>query len=305
VDAGTFTLIGVAPLQQDRTCVSGLSCCFDGIIGTHISSDDHIVVLETCADNADIPRFASQSQQQLWHVEANSNYSTTQTFVTAAGGKYQLCWCAAGFTCSVAEDFRVTLGELTLIGPAPLEQDRTCVSGQTCMVRSLLGEQLTQADRVLVLDTCGVFSVIERFSSGGISHFSQFENMSVGLVGQTGMSMTWGSDTGTASGGIYRLCWCSGSPALTEHLYGNGSVLRDLDLSSVNLCDRAFSSLTHARAAIVPPSDGNASVMSVMTVNFLVDAGSLTVRGVAPLYQDRTCVSGQTCRGISLTGSMN
>ena len=36
--------------------------------------------------------------------------------VTAAGGQYRLCWCASGFTCSVAPDFRVDFGELTVLG---------------------------------------------------------------------------------------------------------------------------------------------------------------------------------------------
>ena len=43
-----------------------------------------------------------------------------------------MCWCAAGQLCSVAEHYRVDMGELILIGPAPLNQDKTCVAGQSC-----------------------------------------------------------------------------------------------------------------------------------------------------------------------------
>ena len=47
VDMGTFTLTGPTPLQQDRTCVSGLTCAFN-ILGKDLALDDTVMVLETC-----------------------------------------------------------------------------------------------------------------------------------------------------------------------------------------------------------------------------------------------------------------
>ena len=55
VDVGRMTMRGVAPLYQDRTCVSGQTCTLDGIIGFHLASSDRVMVLDTCKavlDNA-------------------------------------------------------------------------------------------------------------------------------------------------------------------------------------------------------------------------------------------------------------
>ena len=51
-------------------------------------------------------------------------------------GVYRLCWCAATFSCGIQEDFRVDAGGFLIIGPSPLMQSRTCVSGYTCLVGS-------------------------------------------------------------------------------------------------------------------------------------------------------------------------
>ena len=45
--------------------------------------------------------------------------------VTAPGGQYRLCWCAAGFRCSAAEDFKVDFGEMQIIGPGVITQPTT------------------------------------------------------------------------------------------------------------------------------------------------------------------------------------
>lgn len=42
----------------------------------------------------------------------------------------RMCWCASGFACSAADDFRMDIGRLTLLGPEVSDQSRTCVSGQ-------------------------------------------------------------------------------------------------------------------------------------------------------------------------------
>ena len=48
VDMGALTLLGVAPLQQDRTCVSGQTCTLEGITGTGLSTDTSFLALDTC-----------------------------------------------------------------------------------------------------------------------------------------------------------------------------------------------------------------------------------------------------------------
>ena len=67
--------------------------------------------------------------------------------------------------CVQSAAFRVDAGSLVLVGPAPLEQHRTCVSGQTCSLDGLSGYHLSESDSFLVLDTCGsTIALVPRFS---------------------------------------------------------------------------------------------------------------------------------------------
>ena len=188
----------------------------------------------------------------------------TTSHLSSAGGEYRLCWCAgvpittnatapgqARFRCSVAENFRVDLGELTLIGPAPLWQYRTCVSGQTCKLDGILGQDLEMGDHVATLDTCGTQQILlPRSANTGFVT----EMLSTGAV------VSWGSVQTTSQGGEYRLCWCSAS--------------------------------SHAEFKFACST----------AEHFRTDTGEFTLIGVAPLNQDRTCASGQTCTFDGIRG---
>ena len=107
--------------------------------------------------------------------------------VTAAGGRYRLCWCSSSSTCSRAEHFRLDFGTLTLAGPSPLRQLYTCTSGHVCnppvsmVPQDLVGE-------VAVLNSCSFQSSLAPpgFPSDGL------------LLPSSVIS---------ASGGYYALCW--------------------------------------------------------------------------------------------------
>ena len=75
--------------------------------------------------------------------------------MSPAGGQYRLCWCAAGQTCTMFEDFKVDVGELRVIGPSPLDQDRTCVAGMSCVFSGITGQHLQDGDLAMVLSECG------------------------------------------------------------------------------------------------------------------------------------------------------
>ena len=64
--------------------------------------------------------------------------------------------------CHTLEDFRVDLGSLHIVGPGK-SNPRTCVSGRTCEIESVLGHGLSVADRWMVLDTCSPRSVTEGY----------------------------------------------------------------------------------------------------------------------------------------------
>jgi hypothetical protein len=93
--------------------------------------------------------------------------------LTLNGGQYRLCWCAGemraahdlsrGYLCSVAEDFKVDVGELVIVGPDELgTQLRTCVAGQTCVIDNVRGVNLHEKDALMVLDTCGQHTIQDR-----------------------------------------------------------------------------------------------------------------------------------------------
>ena len=138
---------------------------------------------------------------------------------SSAGGQYRMCWCAKGVQCRQAEDFRMDFGSLTLIGPAPLNQHKTCVAGQPCSLEPLLGTNLQNNDLVHILQTCGNYVNVSQFSHYDSSsdsglHLPRFpsnngvQSLSAGATA-SGTSVSWGSATITAMGGQYRLCWCA------------------------------------------------------------------------------------------------
>ena len=52
VDMGALHVLGPAPLTQDKTCVAGLTCSFDGFAGHYSTSNsDQFYVLDTCGQD--------------------------------------------------------------------------------------------------------------------------------------------------------------------------------------------------------------------------------------------------------------
>ena len=194
VDVGELQLIGVAPLTQHRTCVAGHTCSFSKLLGRHLSSTDHVTIMDTCAGVTLLERWPHGGAMTISASGGAAN--TAAAPVTAQGGVYRLCWCASGQACSLSEDSSIDFGQLTLVGPRPLFQDRTCVSGKTCQVDGVEGQDLSSRDRVMVLDTCGAGGSI-------LGRSAVFDAHSSGVV------VTLGSFVVTTPGGQYRLCWCS------------------------------------------------------------------------------------------------
>ncbi len=137
---------------------------------------------------------------------------------SSAGGQYRMCWCGGGGAgCQQADDFRMDFGSLTLIGPTPLNQHKTCVAGQPCTL-GLLGEDLQNNDLLHILETCGTYvnaSQLSHFaSSDSALHLPRFpsnngvQSLSAGATA-SGTSISFGTTTITAMGGRYRLCWCA------------------------------------------------------------------------------------------------
>ena len=201
VDVGSMTLIG--PYILPQTCVSGLICVIHGVAGTYLTSEDRYAVLDTCGNSTSVtvPRFGNGG----FSSSISSSGTTVffgQVATTSAGGQYLLCWCSSVANCTSEEDFEVPAVQLLIVGPQPLEQDRTCVSGTRCTFH-LLG-LLDALDRVFILDTCGQ----DHFSQHQLKLVNRFAGSGLGSsVNASGAIFSW-SDSSSA-GGQYRLCWCS------------------------------------------------------------------------------------------------
>jgi hypothetical protein len=272
---GSLTLIGTAPLFQDRTCVSGITCSLDGIIGQDLSSSDHLMILETCGESKVVSHMVRSGLiEEIASTGASLNWGETP--MKAQGGEYRMCWCTGAATmatnassfpsndtgraCVTLSDFRVDTGRFLVVGMSPFTQDRTCVSGQSCSIDGLTGSYLSQADKILLLDTCGQNTFIERmhgptnlevYRSSMADNSTGMDNTSGAVVSA---SADWEGKIVTVKGGQYRLCWCgAGSPcSLAEH--------------------------------------------------FRIDAGRIDILGPSPLHQERTCVSSRLCAFEMISG---
>ena len=155
-DLGSMSLIGPAPLQYARTCISGRQCAFDGLEGEGLQVGDSIQLLNTCGTYSaavGVPLAGNGSAVTL----QSGTVSWGSLPITGPGGRYKLCWCSASFKCG-PEEFRLEIGTFDVLGPRPLSQDRTCISGLTCFSPQLTGHHIGLDSRVALLSSCGVGS---------------------------------------------------------------------------------------------------------------------------------------------------
>lgn len=258
---GELEVVGVQAFQSSRTCVAGQTCKVDDIVGRHMTASDSFIVLETCgaggSANMATVLYGFPSAGTATQVSASGGSATWGADVlTAGGGKYRLCWCSSQGVCETAEDFSIDVSEFVVVGPAETKATRTCVSGQSCSITGLLGQYLSASDSIVMMDTCGASSQLSFVHPLGNTALASYVSS---FVGSSGASMSWGNIMISASGGLYRLCWCASG----------------FD------CDAEES--------------------------FKVDLGSLSLIGPT-LGQTRTCVTGQTCyedgiRGHLLSGN--
>ena len=190
-DVGRFEFVGVSPLLQHRTCVSGQTCEFDGITGHHISNQDVYLVADTCGTTLGLPRFLGRSSFSTSVTASGARVSFGSVPVTAAGGHFMLCWCSGTLAngCRSPADFQVAAGTLSLLGPAPLRQDKTCISGHTCSFE--MTSHLPHAgNSFLVVDTCGTNSLPHGVPSTPFQTTMYLSSFSVGFVDADGDGIT-------------------------------------------------------------------------------------------------------------------
>ena len=161
VDAGNLLVIGPAPLNQQRTCLSGERCTSLHVHGQELSENDTLQVLDTCGA-AMLSAGWPNSNVGISVVSPSTLLLNFQEPILAAAGTYRLCWCQplphdfAGASCTLHSQNLVDFGQVRLMGPALLQR-RTCMAGQRCVLEDLslgAGTTATPQDTVIVLDTC-------------------------------------------------------------------------------------------------------------------------------------------------------
>jgi hypothetical protein len=110
------------------------------------------------------------------------------------------------FSCALQDDFLIDVTEVVVRGPQDFitcnaqgcsDVQRTCVSGQQCEVTSLIGRDLSDADSIIVMETCA--------TNNGLAFYLP----ALDFVSDSGSTVSWGTLPITATGGAYRLCWCA------------------------------------------------------------------------------------------------
>ena len=189
-DVGRLDLVGVSP-RQHRTCTSGQTCEFDGITGQYLSNQDVYLVADTCATTLGLRRFLGSSSFSTSVTESGARVSFGSVPVTAAGGHFMLCWCSGtlGNGCSSPAHFQVIAGTLSLLGPAPLQQDKTCISGHTCSFE-MTSHLPHGGNSFLIADTCGTNSLPPRLPMAPFRSTMYLSSFSVGFIDADGDGVT-------------------------------------------------------------------------------------------------------------------
>ena len=150
VDVGSFWVIGPSPLQQAWTCINGQTCNINTLTGVGLG-DDMVAVMDTCLQN----NFHRFPWTVLPMVASHSGASYEFQPAGMTSGQYRMCWCATGMACITLENFALDIGTLNLLGPMPVQQHRTCVSGQPCHFERFSNFGMSGLGTIWILDTCG------------------------------------------------------------------------------------------------------------------------------------------------------
>ena len=76
------------------------------------------MILDTCRGEEGSTVVARTATAGLLGGKEGTAFSWGLEPLTVAGGEYRLCWCAgAPFSCVSLSDFKVDVGQLTVIGP--------------------------------------------------------------------------------------------------------------------------------------------------------------------------------------------
>jgi hypothetical protein len=165
--ASSVVLLNAAHFRfREATCVAGSACEIPGATNLDWNANDAVWLLDTCSTPTADPRQepgVPETEGARGKGVVSGGAIRFPGLITAQGGQYRLCWCghpegdSNSPSCDGSAYFTVDLGALTVVGPYA-GQAFTCVSGRRCEVDALRGQSLTEADVVMVLETCGTLA---------------------------------------------------------------------------------------------------------------------------------------------------
>lgn len=180
--------------------------------------------MDVCGQNA-VPGFgASATADGAAHVFPD---------VTAHGGEYAVCWCAAlghRATCSRSEDFMFFVGRLRLAGPAGNDL-YVCVKGRVCKLETVSGTDLMVGDMLRIMTRCG--------TEGDI--FGSTQELRTAAYAADGTAEL-ADRLDPMPPGVYAVCWCRRQ----ERERGRRSAAR-----CTVICTRLHRSLEHRPHSIL------------------------------------------------------
>ena len=146
-DFGEVYVTGIVRFSQHRTCVSGQTCSWSGIELFAESTVGQLIVLDTCAANAERASLPNGALVPFIQIEQGVGASRGAAAAAAphvlfaswgetrlgriGGGTFQACWCDSSHSstdtdCSLGSGSgSESLASVNIIGPSPFHQHRT------------------------------------------------------------------------------------------------------------------------------------------------------------------------------------
>ena len=207
------------PTGEEAKCDQGQRCTiqFKGdALG--LSAGDRVTVLEQCGEGDFLeglpsPGYADTLEGRIYSFNSSNSSGTLQDndrYLMSSPGIFRLCWCRPepelSLYCDSGPDFNVTVGLFRSVGPYA-GQELFCSFGFSCLVTSLRGIGLSDANQLMPLADCG---------SG---------TATVAFPQPKPVSSSYNSTTGTYYFDLGKLplrssmpeqlwvCWCAGGPA--------------------------------------------------------------------------------------------
>ena len=159
---GIVTVNGPYPNNQDRTCPAGCDCVLggnlgDGFVGLDVSATDKVSIIPyggTCGFSEQDTSYYGSGYTSL-ALNAVGTTATLGASTLKRGGKWKVCYCTSYGGCDEKSEFTVLAGLLTIVGPSPNSQVRTCTVGIPC-TWPILGQGITVSrDIVWFIDLGG------------------------------------------------------------------------------------------------------------------------------------------------------